>query len=231
MSVSLIYIRRSTPLTFVRLQKPVSEILFVTALVILASTMDGRVLTLMSANYVIKVVSSYCDTIAIGDISYYYEPIQSQLSTTRFVSPRASESALSYTHWVRNGLMITANDRTPNLSMFYWSQIYSILQLGCFALYWTESIPRHSGHMNRKSHLPQTKKLWSKQGLIHISPFGWQDSDISIIGYQPILYMPLHISRCHNGLILTTPHLPRTKPLERERVVVCSASRNKGSCR
>jgi hypothetical protein len=55
--------------------KAVSEFSFVTAFVILASTIDGRVPTLMSANYVIKVMSLYCDTIAIGDISYRYELI------------------------------------------------------------------------------------------------------------------------------------------------------------
>ena len=71
----------------------------------------------------------------------------------------AKESALSYTHEVRNGLMIEANDRTINSTMLYWSQIYSILQVSCFAIYWTDSIPHHSGHMNRKSHLPQTKKV------------------------------------------------------------------------
>jgi len=131
----LIYIRRSTPLTILRLPKPVLEFSFTTAFVIFPSTIDGRVLTPRSANYVIKVISSYCDTIAIGDISYCYELIRSQLSTNRFVSPRASESALSYTHRVRNGLMIAANDRTLHLTMLYWSQIYSILQLSCFAIY------------------------------------------------------------------------------------------------
>ena len=156
--------------------------------------------------------------------------IWSQLSTNRFVSPRGSESALWYTHRVRNGLMTAANDRTLNLTTLYWSQIYSILQLSCFAIYWTESIPRHSGRTNRKSHSHQTKKVWSKEGLIRTSPFGRLGYDISIIGYWLISYMTLHISRCHNGLMLTTPHLPRTKPLERERIVVCSASRTKVSC-
>jgi len=162
MSVSLIYIRWSTPLTILTMSMSVSEFSFVTAFVILASTIDGRVLTPMSINYVIKVISSYCDTIAIGDISYRYELIWSQLSTNRFVSPKASESALSYTHRVRNGLMIAANDRTLNLTTLYWSQIYSILQLSCFAIYWMECILHHSGHMNPKSHSHQTKKVWSK---------------------------------------------------------------------
>jgi hypothetical protein len=145
MSVSLIYIRRSTPLTILRLPKLVSEFSFVTAFVIRASTIDGRVLTAMRINYVIEVMSSYCDTIAIGDISSHYELIARQLSTNRFVSPRASESALSYTHRVCNGLMIAANDRTLNLTTLYWSQIYSILQLSYFAIYCKQSIPRHSG--------------------------------------------------------------------------------------
>jgi hypothetical protein len=127
-----------------------------------ASIIDGRVLTPMCTNYIIKIMSSYWDTIAIGDILYRYELIQSQLSTNRFASARASESALSYTHWVRNGLMIVANDWTLNLTTFYWSQIYSILQLNCFAIYRTESNPRHSGHMNRKSHSPDAKMVWSK---------------------------------------------------------------------
>jgi len=162
MLVSLIYIRQSTPLTILRLPKPVSEFTYVTALSSLPSTIDGRVLTPRSINNVIKVMSLYCDTIAIGDISYRYEPIWSQLSTNRFVSPRASESALSYTHRVCNGLKVAANDRTLNLTTLYWSQIYSILQLSCFAIYWMENIPRHLGHINRKSHSPQTKKVWSK---------------------------------------------------------------------
>jgi len=74
---------------------PVSEFTYVTAWSFLPSTIDGGVLTLMSINYVIKVMSSYCDTIAIGDTSDEYELIWSQLSPNKFVSPRASESALS----------------------------------------------------------------------------------------------------------------------------------------
>jgi hypothetical protein len=148
MSVSLIYIRRLTPLTIQRLPKPVSEFTYVTALSSLPSTLDGQVLTPMSINYVIKVMSSYCDTIAVGNISYHYELILSQLSTNRFVSPSASESALSYTHLVCNGLIIVVNNRTLNLTTLYWSQIYSIVQLSCFAIYRMESILRHSEHMN-----------------------------------------------------------------------------------
>ena len=133
MSVSLIYIRRSTPLTILRLPKPISEFTYVTAFSSFASTIDGWVLTPESTNYVIKVLWSCCDTIAIGDTSYRYELIRSQLSTNRFVSPRASESALSYTHRVCIGLMIAANDWTLNLTTLYWSQIYSILQLSSSA--------------------------------------------------------------------------------------------------
>jgi hypothetical protein len=44
-------------------------------LIILASTIDGQVLTPRSSNYVIKVLSSYCDTIAFGDTLYEYELI------------------------------------------------------------------------------------------------------------------------------------------------------------
>jgi len=156
MSVSLIYIRRFTPLTILRLPMPVLAFTYVTASSSLPCTIGSRVLTPMSIIYVIKVISSYCDTIAIGDTSYEYEPIWSQLSTN-ILSPWASESALSYTHRVCNSLMIVANDRTLNLTMLYWSQIYSILQMSCFAIYWTESIPRHPGHMNPSSHLPRQR--------------------------------------------------------------------------
>jgi len=158
MSVSLIYIRRSTPLTILRLPKPVLKFTYVTASSSLPSTIDGRVLTPMSINYIIKVMSSYYDIIAIGDTFYVYELIRSQLSTNRFMSPTASESAPSYTHRVRNGSMITANDRTLNLTTLYWSQIYSILQLSCFAIYGTESIPRHSVYINPRSHMPRPRK-------------------------------------------------------------------------
>jgi len=164
MSASLIYIRRSTPLTILRLPKPVPEFTYVTALSSFPSTIDGRVLTAMSINYVIKITSSYCDTIAIGDTSYESELIWSQLSTNRFLSPRASESALSYTHRVCNGLMIAANDRTLNLTTLYWSQIYSFLQLSWFAIHWTESIPRHSGRMNPTSHLPRSRNCGRTKG-------------------------------------------------------------------
>jgi len=168
MSVSLIYIRRFTPLTILRLPKPVSEFTYVTAFSSLPSTIDGRVLTPMRINYVIQLKRSYCDTITIGNTSCDYELVWSQLSTNRFMSPKAGESALSYTHRVRNCVMIAANDRTPNLTMLYWSQIYSILQLSCFAIYWTESIPRHAEHMKSpRSHLPRPKKCsWTKGWFI-----------------------------------------------------------------
>jgi hypothetical protein len=87
----------------------------------------------MSSNYIIKVMSSYCDTIAIGDTLYRYQLIGSQLSTNRFVSPGASESALLYTHQVRNRLMIATNNRTLN---FYYALLepniqYSVTKLFC----------------------------------------------------------------------------------------------------
>jgi len=63
-----------------------------------------------------------------------------------------------------------------------------------------------------------------------MSPFGQLGSDIGIIGYQRMSYMTLHLSRYHNALMLTTPHLPRNGPLEREWIVVWSATRNKASC-
>jgi hypothetical protein len=112
MSESLISIRQSTPLTILRLSKPLSEYTNVTASSSLPSTIDGRDLTPMSINYVIKVMSSYGNTIAIGDTLYEYVLICSQLSTNRFMSPRASESALSRNHRVRNAIMIAANNRT-----------------------------------------------------------------------------------------------------------------------
>jgi hypothetical protein len=148
-----------------------------------------------------------------------------------FVSPRASECALSYAHQVRNDLMIAANARTLNMTTLNWSQLSSILQLSCFAIYWTESILCNLGHMNHKSHSPQTKKVWSKKGLIRISPFGRLGSDVSIIRYWLVSYMTLLIWWCLNGSILTTLHLARTKPLEYKRIVICSVTRNKVSCR
>jgi len=164
MSVWLIYMIRSTPLTILRLPKPVSEFTYGTAFSSFPSTIDGRVLTPLRINYVIKVMSSYYDNIAIGDTLYEYEVIWSHLLTNRFVSPRASVSALSYTHRVRIGFMIAPKHRTLNLSTLYWSQIYSILQLSWFAIYWTESIPRHSGHLNPRSHFPRTRKCGRTNG-------------------------------------------------------------------
>jgi hypothetical protein len=182
MLVSLIYIIRSTPLTIQRLPKPVSEFRYVTSLSSLHSTIHGWFLTPMSINYVIKVMGSYCDTIAIGDISSHYELIWSQLSTNWYLSPFASESALSHTHRVCNGVMIAANNSPLNFTTLYWGQIYRVQQLCCFAIYRMESILRHSGPMS-KSPSPQTKEMWSKWWLIYTTSFGWQDSDLSIIGY------------------------------------------------
>jgi len=135
------------------------------------------------------------DSITISDSSYRYELIWSQLSSNRFVSPRAGDSAITYTPRVRNGLMIAANNRTLNLSMLHWSQIYSVLQLSYFAICQIESIPCCSGNMNRKAHLPQALKMWLKQGLIHSMPFGWQNSNLSIIGKSHSFLMTLHSSR------------------------------------
>jgi len=169
MSVSLIYIRRWTLLTILRLRKLVSEFTYITALSALPSTIGGWVLTPRSINYVIKVMSSYCDTIAIGDTPYEYKLFWSQLSINRFVSPRASESALPYSHQVRNSLIIAANDRTLNLTTLYCSQIYCIVQLSCFAIYWTESIPRHSGHINPKAYLLWPRGCgWNKGWFLYI---------------------------------------------------------------
>jgi len=75
---------------------------------------------------------------------YRYKLIYSQLATLGFVSPRASESALSYTHRIHNTFTIMAHYRTLNLTTHYWRQIYSNLQLSCFAIYWMESISCYS---------------------------------------------------------------------------------------
>jgi len=167
MLVSLIYITWFTSVTILRLPKPVLEFTYVTASSSFASTSDSRVLTPQSTNYVIMVMCSDCDTFAIGDTSYEYELIWNPLSTNRFASPRASESALSYTHRVRNGLIIVATDRFLNLTTLNWSQIYSYLQLSWFAIYQTEGIPCHSWRMNRKSHLPRRKKGgWTKCSFV-----------------------------------------------------------------
>ena len=163
-SVSLISIRRSTPLTILRLRNPVLEFTYVTTSSSLPSTIESWVLTPRSINWVIKVMCMYCDTIAIGDTSYRYELVWSQLSTNRFVSPRASESALSYTHHVRNGLTIAANDRSLNITTLYWSQISSNLQLSCFAIYWMESNLRHSRHMNPMCHFPRLRRCGRNEG-------------------------------------------------------------------
>ena len=150
-------------LHILRLSKPVSEVTCITASSSLTSIMDSGVRTPMSMNYIIKVIRWYCNTIAIGDISYRYLLIWSQFSTNRFMTPRASESGLSYTHRVCNGLMIAAPDRTLNLTMLDWSQIYSILPLGHIAIYGTESIPRNTQHMNWRSDLPRLRKCgWTK---------------------------------------------------------------------
>jgi hypothetical protein len=146
------------------------------------------------------------------------------------MSPRASESALTCMHWVHSHSMIAANDRTLNLTKLYWSQIYSILQRSCFAMYWTESIPHHWGHMNCESLSPQTKKVSPEQELIRTSPFGRQDSDKSLISYLMISHLTLHISRYSSGLTLRTSHLTRNEPFEHMMIVLGWATWNKLSC-
>ena len=231
MSVLLMYIRLSTPLIILGLPKPVSEFTYVTASSSFTSTIDGQVLTPKSTNYVIKVVCLYWDTIAIGNTSFRYELIWSQLSTNGFVSPRASESALSYTHRVHNGLMMAANYRTLYLTTLYWSQIYIILQLSCFAIYWMESIPHHSGHINPKS------STWPDQeGVVGIRVDFYKSIRSTKLRYIDhwfptyLLYNSAYIEMSY-ALMLMTPHLPRNNPLEHEWIVICSATRNKVSCR
>jgi len=164
MLVSLLYIRLSTHLTILRLWKLDLELSFITATLFLPSTIDFRVLTPRSINYIIKVMCSYCDTLAIANISYRYELISSQLLTPRFMSPRARECALSYTHRVHNGLTIVANNRSLNLTMLYCRQIYCTVQLSCFAIYWMETIPHHSEHMNPKVYLPRPRRCGRNRG-------------------------------------------------------------------
>lgn len=77
-SVLLIYIRQSSLLTIPRLQKPASELTYLTASSSFVSTIETRVLTPRSTNYVIMVSCSYCDRIAIGDILYRYGFIRNQ---------------------------------------------------------------------------------------------------------------------------------------------------------
>jgi hypothetical protein len=96
MSVLLIYIRRSTFFTILGLSKSILEFTYVTASLSLPFTIDSQVLTPHSINNVIKIMYSYCDTIVSGDRLYRYELIWSQLATNRFMSPRASVSALSH---------------------------------------------------------------------------------------------------------------------------------------
>jgi len=150
----------------------------------LPSAIDGRVLTPMSNTYIMKILSSFCDTVTIVDTSYTYELIPSQLSTNRFVSPGASECAIDDTHWVRNGAMIAVNDRILNLTTLFWSQLYSILQLSCSChiLNREYSAPLRT----HESQVPydQTKNVWSHWTLIGITPFSRLDSNISIIGYR-----------------------------------------------
>jgi len=162
-----IYIRRSTLLSILRLPKPALEFTYVTASSSFASTIDSWVLTPRSINYMIKVMCSYCDTIAIGDSSYGYKSIWNQLSTNRFVSPRASESALSYTHRVHNGLTTTVNHRTLNLTTLHLSLICSDLQLISYAIYQTECILHHSENMNPKTYSPKHRQCGrTKGGLV-----------------------------------------------------------------
>jgi hypothetical protein len=161
--------RWSTPVTSLKLSKPISEFSFVTALWWLPYTINFWVPTRRSINYIVKVLCSDCDTFAICNTLYRYKFIWSQLSTNRFVSPRASESALSYTHWVHNNLTIMANNWSLNHPMYYWSQIYRNIQPSCFAIYWMENILRHSGHMNPNSYLPRPRRCgWNWGWLIHI---------------------------------------------------------------
>jgi len=76
-----------------------------------------------------------------------------------------------------------------------------------------------------------TEKVSSNQLLIHISPFSWHNSDISIIGCWFIASLTLHIAKWHSCLMSTTPHLTWNDPLKHEWIVVHSATRKKVCCR
>ena len=73
MSVSLIYIRQSTPLTILRLAKPALEFSYVTAFSSFASTIDSRVLTpgvlTMSSRYCARIEMLLLLAIACMDTS------------------------------------------------------------------------------------------------------------------------------------------------------------------
>lgn len=150
MSVMLIYIRRYTLIIILTLRRPVLEFEYVTASSFLPTTIVSRVLTPRRSNCVMKVMCSYCDTFAISDTLYRYKLILSQVSTNGFMSPWTSESVLSHAQWVHNGSTIVVNDRSCNLTMLHWSEIYSFLRVGWFATSRVETMPRHSGHMNPK---------------------------------------------------------------------------------
>jgi hypothetical protein len=97
----------------------------------LPTSFDRPVWTSRSINNIIKVLCSYCDTIAIGNTLYWYELIWCQFSTNRFMSARAGESMLAKNHRVYNSPTTAANDRSLNMTMLYWSQIFIYLQLHC----------------------------------------------------------------------------------------------------
>jgi len=229
MSLLMIHIWRFTPWSILRLQKPVSEFTYIAASSSLSSTIGCRVLTPRRINYIIQQMFLNCDTIAIGYTSYRHKVIWSQIWMNRFMSPRASESALSYTHRLWNCLTVPAYNRSLNMTILYWTKIYRYLRLSCCTIYWMESIPCRLGYMNLKSCSPQTDKVWSKYGVLCISPFRWPGSNISIIGYTCISYMTPHNSSWHCGRLLTIPHLFRNEPFKHELVVICLPTGNKVS--
>lgn len=62
--------------------------------------------------------------------------------------------------------------------------------------------------------IAHTRNVWSNWRLIHISPIGWKDSGILIIGSENISHTSLHIFWCHGCVILTTPHCLRNEPFD-----------------
>jgi len=114
--------------------------------------------------------------------------------------------------------------------MLHWRQIYSDLQLSCFAIYWTQSIPRHLGHMNPRSYSSRPTMCGRNNGAF-VSVHSAERAPIYRLFFTSLSpYIPLQISRCHVGPILTTHHLVSDEPLEREWTVIWSVTGNEASC-
>jgi len=161
MSVLLRYIRWSKTLTIVREPKLVSEITLLTASWPLPVTIDGRDVTPSRINHVNRVIFSYCGTLANDNTLNQYEFISSQLSAIRFVSPRASETAQSYTHWVHDSVTITANDRSRTWLSFIGAKD-SVICHWAFLPYIELRASCTTQHMKITTPVHGSKKVWSE---------------------------------------------------------------------